>query len=85
MSTILSGGRVVLEDSILDPGSMVLDGTVIAEVRAGAIAGSGGDWHDVRGRLLVPGFIDVHVHGVEGIDTLATDDAVAKLAARFPR
>ena len=31
-----------------------------------------------------PGFIDVHVHGVEGIDTLATADAVAKLAARFP-
>ena len=39
----------------------------------------------MRGHLLVPGFIDVHVHGVEGIDTLATADAVAKLAARFPR
>ena len=39
----------------------------------------------MRGHLLVPGFIDVHVHGVEGIDTLATADAVAKLAGRFPR
>jgi N-acetylglucosamine-6-phosphate deacetylase len=85
MSTILSGGRVVLEDSVLDPGSIVLDDGVIAEVRAGTIERGGGDWHDVRGHLLVPGFIDVHVHGVEGIDTLATPDAVAKLAARFPR
>ena len=85
MSTILSGGRIALEDSILDPGSLVLDDGVIADVRAGAIDRTGGDWHDVRGHLLVPGFIDVHVHGVEGIDTLATADAVAKLAARFPR
>jgi len=85
MSTVLSGGRVVLEDSILDPGSIVLDDGVISDVRPGRIDRSGGDCHDVRGQLLVPGFIDVHVHGVEGIDTLATADAVAKLAARFPR
>jgi N-acetylglucosamine-6-phosphate deacetylase len=85
MSTILSGGRVVLEDSLLDPGSLVIDDGVIAEMRRGTIDRSGDDWHDVRGQLLVPGFIDVHVHGVDGIDTLATEDAVAKLAARFPR
>lgn len=85
MRTILSGGRVVLEDSLLEPGSLVLDDGVITDVRPGTIGRSGEDWHDVRGHLLVPGFIDVHVHGVEGIDTLATTNAVAKLAARFPR
>jgi N-acetylglucosamine-6-phosphate deacetylase len=85
MSTILSGGRIVLQDSILEPGSMVLDDGLISEVRAGAIDRAGADWHDLRGHLVVPGFIDVHVHGVEGIDTLAAADAVAKLAARFPR
>ena len=67
MSAILSGGRIVLEDAILDPGSLVLDGGVIAEVRPGAIDWSGDEWYDLRGHLLVPGFIDVHVHGVEGI------------------
>jgi N-acetylglucosamine-6-phosphate deacetylase len=85
MSTILSGGRIVLEDSVLDPGSLVLDDGAISEVRRGTIDRTGEDWHDVREHLLVPGFIDVHVHGVDGIDTLATADAVAKLAARFPR
>ena len=30
-----------------------------------------------RGHYIVPGFIDVHVHGVEGIDTLDGGDAIA--------
>jgi N-acetylglucosamine-6-phosphate deacetylase len=85
MTTILSGGRIVLHDSMLDPGSIVLDDGLITDLRSGTIDRTGDDWHDVRGHLLVPGFIDVHVHGVEGVDTLATADAVAKLAARFPR
>ena len=88
MRTILSGARLALPDAILEIGSLVLDDGVIADVRAGAIArGNEGreDWHDVRGHLIVPGFIDVHVHGVEGVDTLATVDAVARLAAKLPR
>ena len=37
------------------------------------------------GHYIVPGFIDVHVHGVEGIDTLDGGDAIARIAARLPR
>ena len=33
----------------------------------------------------MPGFIDVHVHGVEGQDTLTTANAVAEIARRLPR
>ena len=40
---------------------------------------------DVSGRVVVPGFIDVHVHGVEGQDTLTTANAVAEIARRLPR
>ena len=32
----------------------------------------------------MPGFIDVHVHGVEGQDTLTTANAVAEIARRLP-
>jgi len=33
----------------------------------------------------VPGFIDVHVHGIEGYDTLDGGDAIASIASRLPR
>jgi N-acetylglucosamine-6-phosphate deacetylase len=40
---------------------------------------------DCSGGLLVPGFVDVHVHGVEGIDVLDGPDAVTAVAQRLPR
>ena len=33
----------------------------------------------------MPGFVDVHVHGIEGIDVLDGADAVADVAARLPK
>jgi N-acetylglucosamine-6-phosphate deacetylase len=40
---------------------------------------------DLSGHTIVPGFVDVHVHGVEGIDVLDGPDAVAGVAARLPK
>jgi N-acetylglucosamine-6-phosphate deacetylase len=37
------------------------------------------------GHFVVPGFIDVHMHGVEGTDTLDDEHAVRTIAARLPR
>lgn len=37
------------------------------------------------GHRVLPGFIDVHVHGVEGVDVLEAAGAVAAVAARLPR
>ena len=34
---------------------------------------------------IVPGFIDVHVHGVEGTDTLDGGTAIADIAEKLPR
>ena len=84
MTTILSGGAVVLADRVLDPGIVVVEAGRIVEVRPGQ-APAGPGVIDVRARVLVPGFIDVHVHGVEGQDTLTTANAVAEIARRLPR
>ena len=87
MTTILSGGRVVLLEFVLERASLVVDDDGrIAEVYAGPIPRtSAAAWHDMTNRLIVPGFIDVHVHGVEGLDALASADGVARIARRLPR
>lgn len=83
---VLAGADLVLPDGIRHGGTIVLDGDRILEVSDGARAASAGADHlDLRDHFVVPGFIDVHVHGVDGIDTLDGPDAVAGLASRLPK
>ena len=83
---LLSGATVVLPDRLLDPGTVVIDGDRIVDIVEGARSSSGSDEHiDLHHHCLVPGFIDVHVHGAEGTDTLDGVDAVRRIARRLPR
>jgi N-acetylglucosamine-6-phosphate deacetylase len=83
---VLSGGDLVLPDRILSSASLLLDGDRIRSVeRQARIDPAGATVVDVSGCYVVPGFIDVHVHGVEGIDTLDEGTPVAQMAERFPR
>ena len=75
---VLSGADLVLPDRILSPGTLVLDGGRIVEVRAE----SAGPLHH---HYIVPGFVDVHIHGVDGVDVHAGPGAVAAMAERLPR
>jgi N-acetylglucosamine-6-phosphate deacetylase len=40
---------------------------------------------DLHGCFIVPGFVDVHVHGVEGCDTLDAPSPIAEIARRLTR
>jgi N-acetylglucosamine-6-phosphate deacetylase len=83
---VLSGADVVLPDRILRPGTVVLDHDRIVDVSEGTRPAGGSDRHlDLGSHLIVPGFIDVHVHGLEGTDTLDSETAVRTIAARLPR
>lgn len=84
---VLSGADLVLPDRILTPGTLVVDGDRIVEIRSGSLAGRIGEQSAFafHNHYIVPGFIDVHVHGVEGSDTLDGDGAIAAIAARLPR
>jgi N-acetylglucosamine-6-phosphate deacetylase len=69
------GGTVVLEDHLLPGGEVeVRDGRIVAVRPTPAVAA--GDAVDLDGGYLVPGFVDLHVHGGAGADFMdGTADA----------
>ena len=82
----LADAHVVLPDSVLSPGTLVIDGDRIVDVLASAPPPAAEHVRfDLRGHTIVPGFIDVHVHGVEGTDALDGAGAIQQIAGRLPR
>jgi N-acetylglucosamine-6-phosphate deacetylase len=82
---VLSKGDVVLPDRVLSEASIIIDARRIAVIEPGAIDIARATAIDASDCYVVPGFIDVHVHGVDGHDTLDGEDAVAQIASRLPR
>jgi N-acetylglucosamine-6-phosphate deacetylase len=78
---ILSGADLILPDRVVAGGTLVIDAGRIAEIGDRPRPAD----HDLRDHLIAPGFIDVHVHGVEGADALDGAQAVGAIAARLAR
>jgi N-acetylglucosamine-6-phosphate deacetylase len=83
---VISGAVLVLPDRVVDEGSVLVEGDRVVAIEPRIVdPPQGAECIDAAGGMIVPGFIDVHVHGVEGIDVLDGPGAVAKVAARLPR
>jgi N-acetylglucosamine-6-phosphate deacetylase len=85
---VLSGADLVLPDRVISPGTLIIEHGTIVAIASGsrpADADAGVDYVDLTGHLIVPGFIDVHVHGLEGHDTLTGTDGIDAMARRLPR
>ena len=83
---LLAGAAAVLPDRVLPASSVILDGDRIAAIEPRIIdTPQGATRVDLQGCTIVPGFVDVHVHGVEGHDVLDGPGAVAAVASRLPR
>jgi N-acetylglucosamine-6-phosphate deacetylase len=83
---VLAGGDLVLPDRILSAGSLLVDdGRIVAIDPRPRVEPAGAEIIDVRDCYIVPGFVDVHVHGVDGDDTLDGGDAIARIASKLPR
>ncbi|WP_035856769.1 N-acetylglucosamine-6-phosphate deacetylase [Cryptosporangium arvum] len=77
--TVLTGARVVTPTGVLEPGWVSLSGSTIDAVGSGAHPD--GEVVDLGGGWLLPGFIDLHVHGGGGHDfTASADDLAAGVA-----
>jgi N-acetylglucosamine-6-phosphate deacetylase len=82
----LRGADIVLPDRVLTGGMLAIDGEQITAIEERSPAPASGETLvDLAGSLVVPGFVDVHVHGVEGHDVLDGPGAIARVAARLPR
>ena len=83
---VVSGGVLVLPDRVVDAGSVVIEGERIVAIEASRVDTPDGAVRiDASDAVVVPGFVDVHVHGVEGIDVLDGPGAVQEVSERLPR
>ncbi len=82
---LLTGARVVTPAGVLDPGWLRIDGDRIVEVGPGAPSMDGDERHELGGGWVVPGFIDLHMHGGGGHATLSADPTEIASAAAFHR
>jgi N-acetylglucosamine-6-phosphate deacetylase len=82
----LAGADLVLPDRVVRGGSIIIERGRIAAIEPHAIdAGPGRAVIDLSGHTIVPGFVDVHVHGIEGVDVLDGATAVTDVASRLPK
>lgn len=78
----LAGATIVQPGGLVSAGTLTIDHDRITEVTSGSTASASSD---LTGHYIVPGFVDVHVHGIERIDTLDGRDAIARMARLLPR
>ena len=80
---LLAGGRVVTPDGVLGPGWIRLAGTLIDAVGSGRVPDQPAV--DLRGQWVLPGFVDMHVHGGGGASFTEGTSDQARQAAAFHR
>ena len=76
-SLTLNNAHVVLPDRVMVPGSVAIEsGRIVSVSEEAADTGL-----DLSGLVLLPGFIDVHIHGSAGIDVLdATSNQLSEVS-----
>lgn len=76
---LITGARVVSDGTVVENGWVRFAAGRIAATGAGAPPAHDGEVLDAAGRVLTPGFVDVHVHGGGGGDASEGPEGVARM------
>src|SRR5215468_3173190 len=80
----LRGARLVLSDRVTSAASLIISDGHIDSISEGlASPAFEKEQLDLTGLTLFPGFIDVHIHGAVGVDTMEADAEGLHSVARF--
>ena len=80
---ILKNAKVFDDNFEIIEADLLIEGEKIAKIAArDTLAEAGQDVYDLSGKLILPGFIDIHIHGCNGADTgEATPEALETMSA----
>ena len=87
-STIVHAARALTPlQEIADAAIVFEDGRITAvETRAGIVAPAGAREISARDATIVPGFVDIHLHGAGGHDVMSsTEEALTTIASTVAR
>src|SRR5215207_4160590 len=91
-SILLRGARVILPGAVAEGADVFVERGCIARILSEGESQSGEDSgrpgaparvYDLSGHTLYPGFIDLHIHGAVGVDTMEATAAQLGRVARF--
>ncbi|MFG1661419.1 N-acetylglucosamine-6-phosphate deacetylase [Micromonospora chersina] len=80
---VLANGLIVTARRVLDPGWLSIRGGMIVGVGASDPPAGADQVYDLGGRYVLPGFIDLHMHGGGGAQITTDDPAEITTAVRF--
>lgn len=82
---VVDEASLVLPDGELDGAALVIEGGRVEEIVPPGAPRPRGERLKLPGCRLLPGFVDIHVHGLAGADVMDEAEGIARVAARLPR
>jgi N-acetylglucosamine-6-phosphate deacetylase len=77
---VLKNARIVLPDRVIEQGTLRIESGRITSIDAQDSSST--ETLDLSGTTVLPGFIDVHIHGAVGVDVMeATPDGLDEISA----